>query len=319
MADVADIMVETEGINLLMAILIGCRQVTSLFRAVGDNYQLFSRLISNEIDGHAPFRYRSWQDVPGEHKMYSPHLITILFCNQYHNSEHRDGIKLGIQVDGANRYKDRKIKLKTQFNQEGGYEDTSRAKQNPSKGKITDEMNKAKLGSCGEDTPIDEVKILELSLDHRRGHIRGVGHTVKSVTPDFPLHICNPTISKILYGMQSPATTVSYNHQATYWRPPPSATSATTTTTGGHYHLPPLQPPPPPVSPPPSATTTHDTTTGVHTHHQHHRRSPLPPSAITVSHPHNPYLCWPPPPAANTATTVGYHHRHRPYSTANLF
>ncbi|KAD4585592.1 hypothetical protein E3N88_23193 [Mikania micrantha] len=39
--------------------------------------------------------------------------------------------------------------------------------------------------SGGDDTPINEVEILERSLGQRRGHIRGVGRTVKSVTPDF--------------------------------------------------------------------------------------------------------------------------------------
>ncbi|KAL8201106.1 hypothetical protein R6Q57_012445 [Mikania cordata] len=45
-----------------------------------------------------------------------------------------DGIKLGIQADCANRYKDQKTKLKKHFDKEGGYANTSRAKQNPPKG-----------------------------------------------------------------------------------------------------------------------------------------------------------------------------------------
>ncbi|KAL8224414.1 hypothetical protein R6Q57_019889 [Mikania cordata] len=53
---------------------------------------------------------------------------------QYHNTEYWDGIKLGIQADYANRYKDRKTKLKKHFDKEGGYDNTARAKQNPPKG-----------------------------------------------------------------------------------------------------------------------------------------------------------------------------------------
>ncbi|KAD7477181.1 hypothetical protein E3N88_00317 [Mikania micrantha] len=52
-------------------------------------------------------------------------------------------------------------------------------------GKIMDEKNKSMSSSGGDDTPINEVEILERSLGQRRGHIRGVGRTVKSVTPDF--------------------------------------------------------------------------------------------------------------------------------------
>ncbi|KAL8252669.1 hypothetical protein R6Q59_036362 [Mikania micrantha] len=58
---------------------------------------------------------------------------------------------------------------------------------------ITDELNKAKSTSGGDDTPVNEVEVLECSLGHWRGHIRGVGRTVKSVTPDFPPHMYVPT------------------------------------------------------------------------------------------------------------------------------
>ncbi|KAL8231000.1 hypothetical protein R6Q57_000778 [Mikania cordata] len=51
-------------------------------------------------------------------------------------------------------------------------------------GKIMDEKKKSMSSSGGDDTPINEVEILERSLVQRRGHIRGVGRTVKSVTPD---------------------------------------------------------------------------------------------------------------------------------------
>ncbi|KAL8189522.1 hypothetical protein R6Q57_029088 [Mikania cordata] len=47
-----------------------------------------------------------------------------------------------------------------------------------------DEKNKFMSSSGGDDTPVNEVEILERSLGQRRGHIRGVGRTVKSVTSD---------------------------------------------------------------------------------------------------------------------------------------
>ncbi|KAL8262631.1 hypothetical protein R6Q59_023980 [Mikania micrantha] len=178
------------------------------FRAVGENYQLFVRLVSNEVDRHAPFHYRSWQEVPGEIKMS---ILTTLH--------------------------DRKTKLKKHFDKVGGYDNTEKAKTKPlegmnpdawvqvieelfttptyqkrsqansanrskqlygsyhgtqsyaqrryTEGKIMDEKNKSTSSSSGDDTPINEVEILERSLGQRRGHIRGVGRTVKSVTPDF--------------------------------------------------------------------------------------------------------------------------------------
>ncbi|KAL8197751.1 hypothetical protein R6Q57_024285 [Mikania cordata] len=42
---------------------------SNLYRAVRENYQLFIRLISNEVDRHAPFHYHSWQEVPGDVNM----------------------------------------------------------------------------------------------------------------------------------------------------------------------------------------------------------------------------------------------------------
>ncbi|KAL8205778.1 hypothetical protein R6Q57_009329 [Mikania cordata] len=80
---------------------------SNLYRAVGDNYQLFIMLISNEVDRHAPFHYRSWQEVLGDVKMF---ILTTLHhyfdLQQYHSTEYWDGIKLSIQADCANRYKD---------------------------------------------------------------------------------------------------------------------------------------------------------------------------------------------------------------------
>ncbi|KAD4585795.1 hypothetical protein E3N88_23396 [Mikania micrantha] len=105
------------------------------FRAVGENYQLFVRLVSNEVDKHAPFHYRSWQEVPGEIKMS---ILTTLHhyfdLQRYHNTEYWEGIKQGIQSDCANRYKDRKTKLKKHFDKVGGYDNTERAKTKPPEG-----------------------------------------------------------------------------------------------------------------------------------------------------------------------------------------
>ncbi|KAL8238092.1 hypothetical protein R6Q59_019173 [Mikania micrantha] len=89
---------------------------SNLYRAVGENYQLFIRLISNEVDKHAPFHYRSWQEVPRDVKMYIFTTLHHYFdLQQYHKTEYWDGIKLGIQADCENRYKDRKTKLKKHF------------------------------------------------------------------------------------------------------------------------------------------------------------------------------------------------------------
>ncbi|KAL8249312.1 hypothetical protein R6Q59_006180 [Mikania micrantha] len=51
---------------------------------------------------------------------------------------------------------------------------------------ITDELNKAKSTFGGDDTPVDEVEVLQRSLGERRGHARGVGRKVKSITLDLP-------------------------------------------------------------------------------------------------------------------------------------
>ncbi|KAL8213977.1 hypothetical protein R6Q57_003426 [Mikania cordata] len=74
---------------------------SNLYRAVGENYQLCIRLLSNEVDKHAPFHYRSWQEE-----------------------------------------------------------------------NITDELNKAKSTSGDDDTPVDEVEVLERSLGQRCVHVR---------------------------------------------------------------------------------------------------------------------------------------------------
>ncbi|KAL8247629.1 hypothetical protein R6Q59_008845, partial [Mikania micrantha] len=223
---------------------------SNLYRAVGENDQLFIRLISNEVDRHSPFHYRNWQEVPGDVKMS---ILTTLHnyfdMAQYHNTEYWDGIKLGIQADCANRYKDRKTKLMTTQKEpsriflrawaqkSGSLKNTAnRSKQlygsyhgtqsyaqrrydevkeggvpqhvegwrdmhfKGSSGwynqlaeqhweNISDELNKAKSTSGGDDTPVDEVEVLQRSLGERRGHVRGVGRKVKSITPDLPPHM----------------------------------------------------------------------------------------------------------------------------------
>ncbi|KAD7478530.1 hypothetical protein E3N88_01666 [Mikania micrantha] len=205
--------------------------------------------------------------LPRIQSMFFSHYIDL---QRYHNTEYWEGIKQGIQSDCANRYKDRKTKLKKHFDKVEGYDNTERAKTKPPEGmnpdawvrvieelfttptyqkrsqansanrskqlygsyhgtqsyaqrrytevqetgvakhvegwkemhckgssgwynemaethwgKIMDEKNKSMSSSGGDDTPINEVEILERSLGQRRGHIRGVGRTVKSVTPDF--------------------------------------------------------------------------------------------------------------------------------------
>ncbi|KAL8195472.1 hypothetical protein R6Q57_025875 [Mikania cordata] len=151
-------------------------------------------------------------------------LIHYFDLQRYHNTEYWEGIKQGIQSDCANRYKDQKTKLKKHFDKVGGYINTERVKTKPPEGmnpdawvqetgvakhvegwremhykgssswynelaethwgKIMDEKNKSMSSSGSDDTPINEVEILERSLGQRRGHIRGVGQTVKNVTPD---------------------------------------------------------------------------------------------------------------------------------------
>ncbi|KAL8232073.1 hypothetical protein R6Q57_001851 [Mikania cordata] len=62
---------------------------------------------------------------------------------------------------------------------------------------ITDELNKAKSTSGGDDTPVDEVEVLQRSLGERRGHVRGVGRKVKSITPDLPPHMYAPAVNEL--------------------------------------------------------------------------------------------------------------------------
>ncbi|KAD7477385.1 hypothetical protein E3N88_00521 [Mikania micrantha] len=62
---------------------------------------------------------------------------------------------------------------------------------------ITEELNKAKSTSGGDDTPVDEVEVLQRSLGERRGHVRGVGRKVKSITPDLPPQMYYPAANEL--------------------------------------------------------------------------------------------------------------------------
>ncbi|KAD4888234.1 hypothetical protein E3N88_20307 [Mikania micrantha] len=64
-------------------------------------------------------------------------------------------------------------------------------------GNINEELNKAKSTSGGDDTPVDEVEVLQRSLGERRGHVRGVGRKVKSVTPDLPPQMYYPAANEL--------------------------------------------------------------------------------------------------------------------------
>ncbi|KAL8226592.1 hypothetical protein R6Q57_016424 [Mikania cordata] len=54
-----------------------------------------------------------------------------------------------------------------------------------------------KSTSGGDDTPVDEVEVLQRSLDQRRGHVRGVGRNVKSITPNLPPHMYAPATNEL--------------------------------------------------------------------------------------------------------------------------
>ncbi|KAL8215158.1 hypothetical protein R6Q57_004607 [Mikania cordata] len=62
---------------------------------------------------------------------------------------------------------------------------------------ITDELNKTKSTSGGDDTPVDEVEVLQRSLGQRRGHVRGVGRIVKSITPNLSPHMYAPAANEL--------------------------------------------------------------------------------------------------------------------------
>ncbi|KAL8204452.1 hypothetical protein R6Q57_023016 [Mikania cordata] len=62
---------------------------------------------------------------------------------------------------------------------------------------ITDELNKAKSTSGGDDIPVDEVEVLQRSLGQWCGHVRGVGRKVKSITPDLPPHMYAPAANEL--------------------------------------------------------------------------------------------------------------------------
>ncbi|KAD5802462.1 hypothetical protein E3N88_13822 [Mikania micrantha] len=69
--------------------------------------------------------------MPGKMDRFDKHYFDL---QRYHNTEYWEGIKQGIQSDCANRYKDRKTKLKKHFDKVGGYDNTERAKTKPPEG-----------------------------------------------------------------------------------------------------------------------------------------------------------------------------------------
>ncbi|KAL8215877.1 hypothetical protein R6Q57_022714 [Mikania cordata] len=146
---------------------------SNLYRAVGENYQLLIRLISNEVDRHAPFHYRSWQEVPGDVKMS---ILTTLHVKEGGVPQHVECWR-DMHFKGSSGW----------YNQlaEQHWEN------------ITDELKKEKSTSGGDDAPVDEVEVLERSLGQRRGHVRGVGRTVKSITPDLPPHMYAPAANEL--------------------------------------------------------------------------------------------------------------------------
>lgn len=129
------------------------------FRPVGKHYQMFVRLLSNEIDRHVPYYYSAWKNVPTELKksifttvsvsiqfidLFQFHNFELLFSNYlnlqhyfdlaaYHTSEYWEGIKMRIQDECAERYKDRKCKLRSHFYKVGGTNNVEEAKRKPHK------------------------------------------------------------------------------------------------------------------------------------------------------------------------------------------
>ncbi|KAL8211040.1 hypothetical protein R6Q57_005477 [Mikania cordata] len=146
---------------------------SNLYIAVGENYQLFIRLISNEVDRHALFHYRSWQEVPGDVKMS---ILTTLHVKEGGVPQHVEDWR-DMHFKGSSGW----------YNQlaEQHWEN------------ITDELNKAKSTSDGDGTPVDEVEVLQRLLGQRRGHVRGVGRKVKSITLNLPPHMYAPAANEL--------------------------------------------------------------------------------------------------------------------------
>ncbi|KAL8230901.1 hypothetical protein R6Q57_000679 [Mikania cordata] len=58
-------------------------------------------------------------------------------------------------------------------------------------------LNKAKSTSGGDDTPVDEVEVLERSLGQGCRHVRDVGKIVKSITPYLTPHMYAPAANEL--------------------------------------------------------------------------------------------------------------------------
>ncbi|KAL8196748.1 hypothetical protein R6Q57_024511 [Mikania cordata] len=67
----------------------------------------------------------------------------------------------------------------------------------PSRHAGSGRMVKATKSSGGDNTRVDEVKVLERSPGQGRGHVWDVGRTVKSITPYLPPHMYAPASNKL--------------------------------------------------------------------------------------------------------------------------
>ncbi|KAL8208061.1 hypothetical protein R6Q57_007473 [Mikania cordata] len=105
-------------------------------------------------------------------------------------------------IDGlftTSTYKNRSLKNTANRSKQlyGSYHGTqSYAQRRYDEENITDELNKAKSTSGGDDTPVDEVEVLQ-PLGERHGHVRGVDRKVKSITPDLPPHMYAPAANEL--------------------------------------------------------------------------------------------------------------------------
>ncbi|KAI3499160.1 hypothetical protein L1887_34953 [Cichorium endivia] len=102
------------------------------FKMVGDNYQMYIRLVSNEVGRRVPMHYRSWKAVPSKHKReIYPTLHHYFDIDAWKNTRNWNGVVHGIEADCANAYKRRKHDLKVHFDEQGGYADIERARAHP--------------------------------------------------------------------------------------------------------------------------------------------------------------------------------------------
>ncbi|KAI3699037.1 hypothetical protein L2E82_43030 [Cichorium intybus] len=102
------------------------------FKMIGDNYQMYIRLVSNEVGRRVPMHYPSWKAVPSKHKReIYPTLHHYFDIDAWKNTRYWNGVVHGIEADCANAYKRRKHDLKEYFDEQGGYDDIERARAHP--------------------------------------------------------------------------------------------------------------------------------------------------------------------------------------------